>query len=192
MTKKDLVLKAAKELFGEYGYNDTTFKKIADRAGVAVGLLSHHYGSKEKLFRVAGLDVAERLVNALQNEVAIAETGFEAVCCFCKGYLKFSVDPNEDFLVLVRCSPFSDLKMSNERDAMVHKFAQVPALLETCVARGVRDGSLPDVPVSETASVVLCNLVGAVRTKLLSPYSPSSLYEGIIHFIKRSLTNKSE
>ncbi|WP_027178716.1 TetR/AcrR family transcriptional regulator [Maridesulfovibrio bastinii] len=191
MTKKDMVLKAAKELFGEYGYNDTTFKKIADRAGVAVGLLSHHYGSKEKLFRVAGLDVTERLVNVLQGEVAAAESGLEAVCFFSEGYLKFSVDPNEDFLVLVRCSPFSDLKMGNDRDAMVQKFAQIPALLETCVARGVRDGSLPDFPVSETASIVLCNLVGAVRTKLLSPYSPPNLYGGIVKFIRRSLTNRN-
>lgn len=190
MTKKDMVLKAAKEMFGEYGYNDTTFKKIADRAGVAVGLLSHHYGSKEKLFRVAGLDVTERLVNVLQNEIAVSESGLEAVSLFCEGYLKFSIDANEDFLVLVRCSPFSDLKMGNDRDAMVQKFAQIPALLETCVARGVRDGSLPDLNISETASIILCNLVGAVRTKLLSPYSPPHLYEGIITFIKRSLTKK--
>lgn len=192
MTKKDMVLKSAKELFGECGYNDTTFKKIADRAGVAVGLLSHHYGSKEKLFRAAGLDVAERLGNVLQDEVAQAQSGLDAVCRFCQRYLEFSVDPDEDFLVLVRCSPFSDLKTGTDRDAMVHKFAQIPALLESCVARGVRDGSLPDVDVSETASVVFCNLVGAVRTKLLTPYSPPTLYDGIVSFIRRSLTNKCE
>lgn len=61
MTKKEALLKAAKELFGEYGYTETTFKKISERAGVALGLLTHHYGNKEKLFLAAGMDVLERL-----------------------------------------------------------------------------------------------------------------------------------
>ncbi|WP_027177246.1 TetR/AcrR family transcriptional regulator [Maridesulfovibrio hydrothermalis] len=190
MTKKDTVLKSAKQLFGELGYSGTTFKKIADRAGVAVGLLSHHYGNKEKLFRAAGFDVAERLSLALQDEIVQAEDGYDAVCRFARRYLQFSIDSDEDFLVLVRCSPFSDLKTGADRDAMVHKFAQIPVLLENCVARGVRDGSIPDVPVSETASVVLCNLVGAVRTKLLTPYSPPRLYEEALNFIMRALKTK--
>ncbi|WP_320175260.1 TetR/AcrR family transcriptional regulator [Maridesulfovibrio sp.] len=187
MTKKDTVLKAAKELFGELGYSGTTFKKIADRAGVAVGLLSHHYGNKEKLFRAAGFDVAERLTQALQDEVVQAENGFDAVYRFARRYLEFSVDPDEDFLVLIRCSPYSDLKTGEDRDAMVHKFVQIPVLLENCVARGVRDGSIPNLPVSETAAVVQCNLVGAVRTNLLTPYSPPSLYKEILNFISRAL-----
>ncbi|SDL61830.1 transcriptional regulator, TetR family [Maridesulfovibrio ferrireducens] len=187
MTKKEIVLKTAKEIFGELGYSGTTFKKIADRAGVAVGLLSHHYGNKEKLFKEAGFDVAERLSSTLQDEVLQAENGYDAVYRFAKRYLEFSIDPDEDFLVLVRCSPFSDLKTGADRDAMVHKFAQIPVLLENCVARGVRDGSIPNLLVAETASVVLCNLVGAVRTKLLTPYSPPKLYAEALKFMMRSL-----
>ena len=41
--KKEALLQAAKELFGECGYVETTFKKISDKAGVALGLLTHHY-----------------------------------------------------------------------------------------------------------------------------------------------------
>ena len=47
MTKKEALLKAAKELFGECGYTETTFKKISERAGVALGLLTHHYGNRK-------------------------------------------------------------------------------------------------------------------------------------------------
>lgn len=53
-SKKEALLQAAKELFGECGYVETTFKKISDRAGVALGLLTHHYGNKEKLFLASG------------------------------------------------------------------------------------------------------------------------------------------
>ena len=67
MTKKEALLKAAKELFGECGYTETTFKKISERAGVALGLLTHHYGNKEKLFLAAGMDVLERFHEVLQR-----------------------------------------------------------------------------------------------------------------------------
>ena len=50
MTKKEALLKAAKELFGECGYTETTFKKISERAGVALGLLTHHYGKRKSFF----------------------------------------------------------------------------------------------------------------------------------------------
>jgi len=65
---------AAKELFGEYGYAETTFKKISERAGVALGLLTHHYGNKEKLFLACGLDVLNRFQEKL--EAATEATDF--------------------------------------------------------------------------------------------------------------------
>ncbi len=37
MTKKEALLKAAKELFGECGYTETTFKIITELADVALG-----------------------------------------------------------------------------------------------------------------------------------------------------------
>ena len=67
ITKKEALLQAAKELFGEYGFAETTFKKISDRAGVALGLLTHHYGNKEKLFFAAGMDVLEHFLRVLRR-----------------------------------------------------------------------------------------------------------------------------
>ena len=71
-SKKEALLQAAKELFGECGYVETTFKKISDRAGVALGLLTHHYGNKEKLFLASGLDVLEHfLTHAKENHFTV-------------------------------------------------------------------------------------------------------------------------
>lgn len=46
---KSRILQAATELFGERGSNGTSFKRIAERAGVAPTLIVHHYGSKHGL-----------------------------------------------------------------------------------------------------------------------------------------------
>lgn len=188
MTKKESLLHAAKELFGEHGYNETTFKKISERAGVALGLLTHHYGNKEKLFMTAGLDVLGNLVSRLRLAVEGADDGLSAVRAFCEEYLAFSIDPEEHFLVLIRCSPYSDVKTREDREIMQEKFSEVLDILQECVEKGVKDASILDLPAKETATAVSCNLVGSVRTRLLTPYSPPSLYDDMLAFITRSLS----
>jgi AcrR family transcriptional regulator len=47
------ILAAARELFGERGFSKTTIREIAERAGVAHGLIRLHYTSKEQLFVAA-------------------------------------------------------------------------------------------------------------------------------------------
>ena len=111
-SKKELLLKAAKELFSEHGYSETTFKKISERAGVALGLLTHHFGNKEKLFLTAGLDVLQELIEHQKTNITPATNGLDAVRLFAKAYFDFAQDPKSDFMILVRCSPFSDLKTS--------------------------------------------------------------------------------
>lgn len=187
MTKKEALLQAAKELFGEYGYADTTFKKISERAGVALGLLTHHYGNKEKLFLAAGLDVLDRFLATLRDASSKATSGHEAVLAFAKAYLDFSIDKSSNWLVLVRCSPYSDMKTKTDRDIMYEKFNMVPKELEHQIARGIADGSIRDIPPHETAQVIISMLVGVNRTRLLTPYAPPHLYEEAIAFISRSI-----
>lgn len=187
ISKKEALLQAAKELFGEFGYADTTFKKISERAGVALGLLTHHYGNKEKLFLAAGIDVLEHFLVVLKEAAAKGETGYDSVLKFCTAYLDYSVDRTSNWLVLVRCSPYSDMKTKTDRDLMYEKFNQVPRELEKQLRRGMEDGSIRQLPSHDTAQVIMSMMVGANRTKLLTPYAPPSLYEEAIRFIARSI-----
>ncbi|MDE5832610.1 MAG: TetR/AcrR family transcriptional regulator, partial [Desulfovibrio sp.] len=123
MNKKEALLEAAKELFGEYGYAETTFKKISEKAGVALGLLTHHYGSKEKLFLASGLSVLENFEKFLIEASRNSANGYQGVMKFCAAYLEFSLDASSNWLVLVRCSPYSDMKTKTDRDLMDSRFA---------------------------------------------------------------------
>lgn len=186
-SKKEALLQAAKDLFGECGYVETTFKKISDRAGVALGLLTHHYGNKEKLFLASGLDVLERFLVKLREATLEANSGFEAVMRFCKAYLDFSIDKNSNWLVLVRCSPYSDMKTKTDRDLMDSMFEQVHQELEALIARGVKDGSLANVDSKATAQVIISLMVGANRTRVLTPYALPTLYGEVLDFVARSI-----
>ena len=48
-----LLLEAARELFAQHGFTNTTSRQIAQRAGVSEPLLFRHFGSKVGLFREA-------------------------------------------------------------------------------------------------------------------------------------------
>ncbi len=187
-SKKNALLAAAKELFGEYGYVETTFKKISEKAGVALGLLTHHYGNKEKLFLAAGLDVLEHFLRVLREATAKGSTGYESVLFFCKAYLDFSIDKNSNWLVLVRCSPYSDMKTSTDRELMNSSFQQVSQELEACLNAGVLDKSIrADINIKDTAQVIIALMVGVNRAHLLTPYADDNLYSEALEFVSRAL-----
>lgn len=191
LTKKEALLQAAKELFGEYGFAETTFKKISDRAGVALGLLTHHYGNKEKIFFAAGMDVLESFIRVLQQATADVQDGRSGVLNFCRAYLEFSIDPDTHWLVLVRCSPYSDMKASEDREVMLRKFGEVHHLLEVQLQRGVEDGSIVPLTPSSTAQVITGLMVGANRTRVLTPYtcgSSQDFYTETLAFVDRAIS----
>ncbi len=187
-SKKEALLKAAKELFGEYGYVETTFKKISEKAGVALGLLTHHYGNKEKLFLAAGLDVLDHFLIVLRAATEKGTTGYDSVLNFCEAYLEFSIDKDSNWLVLVRCSPYSDMKTTTDREIMTQSFQQVSQELERCLHRGIEDGTIRnDINVGDTAQVIISLMVGVNRTRVLTPYAGDSLYSEALSFVSRAL-----
>ncbi len=52
------LLSAARYVFAEKGYEGTTVKELADRAGVNVSLVSYHFGGKEGLYKECILHIA--------------------------------------------------------------------------------------------------------------------------------------
>jgi len=62
-TPKQLILAAARALLVERGLDGTTMRAIANRAGVAYGTVSYHFGSKEQLL----LQVLKREASELQR-----------------------------------------------------------------------------------------------------------------------------
>ena len=43
------IVAAARAQFAERGFSDATLRGIADAAGVSVGLVQHHFGTKDGL-----------------------------------------------------------------------------------------------------------------------------------------------
>lgn len=49
MTKRESILEAAEELFAENGFDATSVRELASKAGVNLAMINYYFGSKEKL-----------------------------------------------------------------------------------------------------------------------------------------------
>lgn len=66
-TAKTRIREAALDLFAERGIDATPMRAIASRAGVTVGLIVHHYGTKEALREAVELLIVTRFAEAIES-----------------------------------------------------------------------------------------------------------------------------
>ena len=90
---------AARELFGEQGYADTSTDEIVARAGVTKGALYHHFRGKDDLFAV----VFEQVQHEVSDQ-AVAEflrpDSWEALVGGCSLWVDAHLDPAVRRIVL--------------------------------------------------------------------------------------------
>jgi len=187
MTKKEKILMAAQETFARCGYAGTTMKMVAEQAEVASGLVFHYYGSKENLFMVAGSELIDTMITVLREKTADCENGCDALGAFVKAYLDFTVENVKTFPTVIRCSPFSDDNPDLDRHKIGAKFRELVDLIGEFLQQGIEDGSIARLPVPQTAFLIYGNIVGAVRTRFLTPYDVPDLYEECRRFIMNSV-----
>jgi AcrR family transcriptional regulator len=184
---KERILRAAQELFGEYGYAGTTFKRIAERGDITLGLITHHFGSKERLYVACSLEVMETILERLRGRITQSESGFRGVLAFVETYFDCSTDEDLNFRILVSSSPYSDAGVGVERTLITAKFTELIGVLQGCIERGMEDGSIRDCDAARTAGIIFAFLVGAVRTHLLTPFSWEEFYDDVATFVTERL-----
>jgi len=187
MSKRDEILAAAQALFAEYGYAGTTMRMISERAGVAFGLVSHYFGSKEKLFLVAGHEMIDAMLALIRRDMEAAENGLQAVDIFVTSYLSYTLVNRATFPTLIRCSPFSDDNPHLDRQKIGVKFEELIKEIEVNLERGIVDGTIAPAPVSDCALMIYATIVGAVRTVFLSPFGDPALFDEARRFIIRAV-----
>jgi len=169
MGNKERILEAAKRLFGEVGYAETTYKRIAQEAGIADGLIAHHYGSKENLFQLVEIAILTELLVKIDESLYYASDGLNRVLNFAKCILKASVTPESGFLTLLRCSPFLANTAGSDHSEILAVCEQVVTKMLDCLKAGIADGSIrADLEPSLAASVIFSTVFGSTRAKLLA------------------------
>lgn len=92
--KRDLILAAAREIFGEKGYHSTTSEEIAKRAGVGKGTIYQYFESKRDIFlqmHIQYLQQYSENVSALIHEDSTFEENLRRI-------IRFHLDNLQDLM----------------------------------------------------------------------------------------------
>lgn len=135
----------------------------------------------------AGSELIDSMILVLRDKIADSPNGCAALGAFVKAYLEFTIEHEKTFPTIIRCSPFSDDNPDLDRKKIGAKFKELIDIVEETLRRGIEDGSVVDLPVTQTAFMVYANIVGAVRTRFLTPYDIPGLYDEACDFIMRSV-----
>lgn len=73
-TTRGRLLDAAERLFADHGFDATTTRQIAREAGVPLGLMTYHFGTKDELYaEVIGRRAEEHVADILAAMAAVAQ-----------------------------------------------------------------------------------------------------------------------
>jgi AcrR family transcriptional regulator len=111
--RKEHILEAALGCFCEHGVDATTIAAIQRRAGVSVGSLYHHFGSKEGVAEALFIDGVQRLNRGMLRKLRACHSGEAAV----KGVVRFYSDWSTRHARLARYLHSRDIEFSAQAHA---------------------------------------------------------------------------
>ena len=93
------LIEAARGLFGEKGYVDTSNDEVVARAGVTKGALYHHFTGKEELFRVVFEQVQQEVSDQAVVEFLLPDS-WDALVRGCARWVDAHLDPSVRRIVM--------------------------------------------------------------------------------------------
>jgi len=195
MSRKDDILDAAVILFAENGYFATPTSAVAKKAGVAEGLIFHHFKNKTGILTYIFTELSEVYIREIEVLIKEAASGLDALLAAVRFHFEFAESKSTEFKVLMRDFP-SEFTASDSEDGKIFtgQMTLIFNQIKKCIERGRKDGSIRDVPVEETAYIIRGILNGVSRFKIIMPgirINPN-LYAEVEKFCRRSLSRQEQ
>jgi TetR/AcrR family transcriptional regulator len=151
----EALLRAAEEIFGDHAVDEVTVEEIAERAGVAVGSIYNHFGSKAGLHAA----VVERALDLDRGYMDRAYTGdrtpIEQLYAAAEEYLEFYLTHPEYFRMLAFPSDPGQYAAGQELSGrLVHSVAEQNGRMVDALRRGIEAGTIRRVDPEDVATIL--------------------------------------
>ena len=154
---RQAIMDAAREVFGELGYETATVRDIIRRTGLAAGTFYNYYRSKEEVFAALADDGARRFSPILKQLRAEAGEFDGFLYKALKAYFDFIADEHESWMA--RRPPDEPLvHVSGETPEMAAVFAEVKASVQQALAGP--GGAISDIDYIAAACIGVAREVG--------------------------------
>lgn len=190
MTRREGILRAAKELFAEKGYDGTATAEIAERAGVAHGTVFHHFKTKENLLLEMGGALTDTYLEGLKKLPLEEGPGWSCLERTLRYHFAFMRENSRGIVVMVEEAPrvFDRETRGTHADRIRRCLDSVRAIRRAVLERGHADGSLRSVPLEQTQFLLESLLNGIVNLQARGWADfPEDLEEATVEFCRRSL-----
>jgi AcrR family transcriptional regulator len=157
VANRQAILDAAREVFGELGYETATVRDIIRRTGLAAGTFYNYYRSKEEVFAALADDGARRfrpILKGLRGKGYSFETFVELAI---GAYFAFIADEHKNWAAR-RPPGEPHLHVQGETPEMAAVFAEVRDALAEAVAE--RTGPVADPDYMAAACIAIARDVG--------------------------------
>ena len=181
---RQAILDAAREVFGELGYETATVRDIIRRTGLAAGTFYNYYRSKEEVFAALADDGARRfgpILKAIRAQCAGDFEGF--VRRAIEAYFEFLADEHRNW-VARRPPDEPHLHIQGETPEMAAVFNEVREAMEEAIAG--RKGPVSDPVYMAAAAIAVAREVGdkmlerrPIDTGAAAEFASSMILDGL-------------
>lgn len=195
MKKKQAIIDNAIELFAAQGFDATPSLQISQAAGVTEPLVFYHFKNKDGLFTYIIDDIFSDYFAYLETLDQEKESEFEKLADLFGLHADFIKDNPAKSAIIVNSCP---AKLRDPENVCIRNTDKqrkwLKNYIKTRVSNGIKRGEFLDVPVDETAYLVVAYLNGFVRQMVASPFpgtkgkkGRTAFVEQTVEFLRRSL-----
>lgn len=184
---RQAILDAAREVFGELGYEASTVRDIIRRTGLAAGTFYNYYKSKEEVYVALSAEGARRFAPVLKAQRAKAPDWETFVRYAIHAYFNFLADAHQSWLAK-RPPDEPHPKVHGETPEMAAVFNEVREAIMAEVERGHAPHADPDYVAA--ACIGIARHVGDQMLKR-RPIDTASATEFAVAMIQRGLKGLS-
>ncbi|MDR2383159.1 MAG: TetR/AcrR family transcriptional regulator [Prevotellaceae bacterium] len=140
---EDRIIKAARYTFYEKGYNGTSMRDIARKAGVNYALLHYYFKTKDKIFEIVFTEAFSMLFQRLGKALASDANIFEKIKLMVAGYVQTAQQyPQLPGFVMNELAVNFQLMMPvlekhKKQNSVTHLFDSFYAEIEQAIQRGL-------------------------------------------------------
>jgi AcrR family transcriptional regulator len=147
------LLDAGRELFAERGFAAAGQEEIVERAGVTRGALSHHFATKQGLFRAVVESLEQELAERIAEAALRGDTPMDHLRLGCLAFLDAALDPAVRRIVLLDAPAVLGWQAWREMDT-TYGLGLVSEALGHCMEAGL----MTPRPVQPLAHILLAAL----------------------------------
>lgn len=154
------ILRSARELFGEFGYEQTNLRDIAARAGVTRSAITYYFSGKQALYEAVFESSKQRVVVAS----AVAAAGRLPAQGRLGAFLRAAVvadSRDRSFARFLASCLLDTVRDPDLADGARHQLDQVRQFVRSTLEDGMAAGEIrPDLDVSATAEMLVAAMWG--------------------------------